>query len=92
MDDQTTKIDGAFTFWLSFFYENKFLGVAVVDLTPDDIGEGCNPTAAAITKAWKLGINPGGHVKITELFETEIPASDRNRLLNREEAEEMKSL
>lgn len=45
----------------------------------------------ALTRSWKLGINPGGEVKILELpgdkFDALVPESDRERLLSREEVE-----
>lgn len=45
----------------------------------------------ALDRSWRLGINPGGEVKILELpddkFDALVPEGDRERLLSREEVE-----
>lgn len=70
------------TFWLSFADVNRpegtqFKGAAIV--------EGDDPVDA-IQEAWRLGINPGGEVAISEIS-PDAPIRDRwrKRLLSRED-------
>jgi hypothetical protein len=69
--------------WLSFCDTDRppgtqFLGVAIV----------AAPTlAAAIVRAHKLGVNPGGQVGSVELPAGAVAEQWRDRLLTRDEAE-----
>lgn len=61
--------------WLSFVGEGEFLGVIVIEAPSE---------AAAVQKAWRQGINPGGDVLAGELREEYVPGPEhRNRLLDR---------
>ena len=95
------------TFWLSFCDEDKpegqcFLGVAVVDVTPEEADaiqtkldamfphrqEGSEWMAAATQKARALGCNPGGQVAFWEITGSEEAAKyPRHQLLSRAELE-----
>jgi hypothetical protein len=76
------------TFWLSFAYEDGFAGVAVVDLSTDEISAD-TPIEAAIHKTIRLKINPGPDtsVQMQELPPDEIPEQFKNRLLGRAEVD-----
>jgi hypothetical protein len=72
-------------FWLSFCDPKKpddgFLGACVVE---------ADSFPAAVKKAWRLGINPGGEVLAFDVTPFDgYRLNDRwlNRLLNREECE-----
>jgi len=73
------------TFWLSFFnpdetvYEKRFLGVAIIDM---DESEGELPSGAVARRAWKLGINPGGAVKVMDVTgDKRIKDEHKNKLI-----------
>lgn len=72
----------ASTFWVSFATEEKFLGVAIIDM--DD----ATATAeAVIEETIRLGCNPGdGSVQVQRIPASErIPDRFKNRLLDRDE-------
>jgi len=83
------------TYWLSFCDPDKpageqFLGVAIVEAEPGSTDR--ETVARAIRRAWALNINPGGEVMTTCLPDDSlhlIPATARNRLLSKEEAEDV---
>ena len=92
------------TLWLSFVDGerpdgHRFLGVAIVDVTPEeeeyqlllrpdmyDKEKGPSICAAAV-KAHGLGINPGGEVMAMEMRKDVIPEGMKNRLLTQAELE-----
>ena len=88
------------TFWLSFADETGNLGVAVVDVTPEDIEAakvkvardfpnarpGAELVGAAIGIAHRLGCNPGGSVLCFPI-PSEHPAP-RGVLLTKDEAKQ----
>jgi hypothetical protein len=72
------------TYWMSFATDEKFLGVAIVDVPDDEdadifrvvdetIARGCNPRA--------------GGVQMHRIPADEIPDSFKNRLLGQDEVE-----
>jgi hypothetical protein len=95
------------TFWLSFVDEDRpegdrFLGVAIVQVTEADVVAALAPLAhhfpkrlpdsewlaAALWKAHQLGCNPGGQAASLELHAGEVPpAIWLHRLLTRAEAD-----
>jgi hypothetical protein len=79
------------TFWLSFRDpdQNRNLGVIILDLTAEEIGDEIEAVAAA-QKAHNLGINPGGEVLCMEVGHVGYTDSDKNRLLNRDAANRVK--
>jgi hypothetical protein len=80
------------TFWLSFATEDGFLGVAIIDLTPDEIGDD-DWIGPAVVKARSLGANPGGHVQGSEIPQEDyIPEGFKHRLLNEHDIHRLKSL
>ena len=86
----------------------RFLGVAIVDVTPEDVNEilAEKPefrtrtteqlyTIGAIRKAWKTGCNPGGEVLSSDV--TDAPADKlarfpRHQLMTREEVDLLEGL
>jgi hypothetical protein len=79
-----------------FATEDEFLGVTILDLHDDEIGDGESFSDAAIDKTIRIDANPGdGAVlvaKINDHATTGIPERFNNRLLNRAEAEEAEHL
>jgi hypothetical protein len=73
-------------FWLSFSDPDaprgkRFLGVAIVDMDTDA------SAVEIIRHTWKLGINPGGAVAITQLDDSSalrIAREHRNKLITDE--------
>lgn len=68
-------------YYLSFADDVQFRGGVII--------EAYGP-ATAISKAWELGINPGGEVLFTEIPPSHCPPPEasRNRLLTRKQLEE----
>jgi hypothetical protein len=69
------------TFWLTFNDLNapsneRFLGVAIFDM---DESEGELPTGEIVRRAWELGINPGGSVRVSAVGP--IPDQYKNQLI-----------
>jgi len=93
------------TFWLSFVDPDKpvgekFLGVCVVDVTPEDADAevpqlkrdfprhqpGAEWIAAATRRAWRLGCNPGGEVGVGDITGSpEAAMAPRDRLMQKPE-------
>jgi hypothetical protein len=74
------------TFWLSFADQDKprseqFLGVAVFDL---DETERRLSAVDIIRHSWKIGVNPGGSVAISEVSDERIKAEHKNKLITDE--------
>ena len=79
----------------------QFLGVCVVDVTTAEADfakaklavthprhqSGAEWIAVAMSKAWRLGCNPGGEVLTIDITERAAVAPPRNRLLSNEELE-----
>lgn len=80
---------GAMWVWLSFADEDRFLGLAVVEVQRSAHSKVW--MFRAIRRAWDMGINPGGEVVAFDVTASisEIPESLRNRLLSKGEAEEI---
>jgi hypothetical protein len=74
------------TFWLSFGdpteddYDKLFLGVAIFDM---DEGDGELDVSTIVSEAHRLGINPGGEVRIQEITQ-DIPAKYKGVLIKDE--------
>jgi hypothetical protein len=72
------------TFWLSFHdhakpHHEQFLGVAIFDM---DETEDEKSTPEIVREAWRLGINPGGSVRILDVSsEKRITPEHKNRLI-----------
>ena len=97
------------TLWLSFCDGAKpagqqFLGVCVVDVTPEEADEalidvlfrfplaepGAQWIAAAVKKAHRAGCNPGGEVATADITDATPPAPlPKNRLLSFKELEDL---
>jgi hypothetical protein len=69
------------TFWVSFATEEKFLGVAIIDVDDE------TPTAEDVVRETiRLGCNPGdGAVQAQRIPDGKIPDSFKNRLLGKDE-------
>jgi hypothetical protein len=76
------------TFWLSFHDHEKppqeqFLGVAIFDM---DETEGEKSVSEIVREAWRLGINPGGSVKVVDVSsEKRIKPEHKKRLITDDE-------
>jgi hypothetical protein len=83
MSEQTRK-----TFWLSFADDERFAGVAVVDVCRDEQGAD-TPFIAAIKKSIKLKANPGPDYAVQgqELPPDAIPEQFKHRLLGEAEVD-----
>jgi hypothetical protein len=69
------------TFWVSFATDEKFLGVAIVDMDNDDAD-----IRDVVEKTIALGCNPGdGSVQAQKIPGSKIPRWFKNRLLTKEE-------
>ena len=73
------------TFWLSFHDREKprqdqFLGVAIFDM---DESEGEKSVLEIVRHAQRLGINPGGEVRVSKILNCEqrIKLEHKNRLI-----------
>ncbi len=72
------------TFWLSFHDHDKprqdqFLGVAIFDM---DETEGEKSVLEIVKQAWRLGINPGGSVRVRDVSsEKRIKPEHKNKLI-----------
>jgi hypothetical protein len=77
------------TFWVSFATEEKFLGVAIVDMDLDEHGE--FSAMDVIKETIRLRCNPGdGSVQVQKIPDSDvIPISFKNRLLRKDEAERL---
>jgi hypothetical protein len=79
------------TFWVSFATDEKFLGVAIVDMAPDAYGE--FSAMDVIGETIRLRCNPGyGSVQVQRIPDGEIPISFKNRLLTKDEAERLNAV
>ena len=79
------------TFWVSFATDEKFLGVAIVDMALDAHGE--FNAMDVIGETIRLRCNPGhGSVLVQNIPDGEIPISFKNRLLGKDEAERLNAV
>jgi hypothetical protein len=73
------------TYWVSFATEEKFLGVAVVEL-PDNEDDHKHSAVEVVKETIARGCNPGyGSVQVQRIPDDDIPDSFKNRLLEDDE-------
>jgi len=74
------------TFWLSFADPDRprseqFLGVAIFDL---DESDGQLDVTEIVKHSWKISVNPGGQVMVSEVADNGIKAEHKNKLITDE--------